>query len=46
MCGRICYEACREIATDHGLPPRFPSIDVSVLTGRDATQKLMDPSAD
>jgi predicted N-acetyltransferase YhbS len=27
--GAICYEAFRKIATDHGFPPDFPSVDVA-----------------
>ena len=28
-CGRICYEAFREIAERHGYPPDFPSVEVA-----------------
>src|ERR1700730_2836352 len=28
-CGRICYEAFRQINVDHGFPPDFPSPDVA-----------------
>jgi predicted N-acetyltransferase YhbS len=28
-CGRICYEAFRAIATEHGFPPDFPSPEVA-----------------
>jgi GNAT superfamily N-acetyltransferase len=29
QCGRICYEAFRDIAEAHGFPPDFPSADVA-----------------
>ena len=29
-CGAICYEAFRTIATQHGMPPDFPSVEAAV----------------